>query len=72
MELRKNIEDYKPFGLVFGSKSYVIDEEGNCIRNIFHYERSWFCKETGNIHHSEKSVLNCPYCSKKYYKPENN
>jgi hypothetical protein len=65
---KENIEDWKPFGLVYGKNAY--DEKGN--RNIFYYDRSWFCKETGNIHHSEKAVLNCVYCSKKYYKTEPN
>jgi len=61
----KNIENYRPFGLVFGKDAY--DEFGN--RNKFFYERSWMCQETGTIHHSEKAVLNCLYCCKIYYKP---
>lgn len=66
MSDKENIEDYKPFGLVYGKNA--TDDYGN--RNIFYYERNWFCEELSIIHHSEKSVLNCKHCSKKYYKPK--
>ncbi|TDQ22769.1 hypothetical protein [Tenacibaculum caenipelagi] len=64
---KENIEEWKPFALVFGPKAFKCIYTGE--RNIQYYSRSWFCNETGNIHHSEKSVLNCVHCSKKYYKP---
>ncbi|MBE9489277.1 MAG: hypothetical protein IMY67_03195 [Bacteroidetes bacterium] len=65
---KENIEDWKPYALVFGKNAY--DKYGN--RNKVYYNRSWMCQETGNIHHSKKSVLNCVDCSNKYYKPEPN
>ena len=71
---RKNIEDFKPFGLVFGKNAFSVElnenKERYLKRNIFYYDRSWFCQENYNIHSSEKQVLNCPHCSKKWFKPE--
>lgn len=61
---KENIKDWKPSYLIFGKNAY-----SHCFskRNIGYYERSWFCQETGNIHNSEKQVLKCVHCSKKYY-----
>lgn len=61
---KENIDKWKPYGLVYGSKAYT-----NGKRNKFYYKKSWFCEENSIIHSSEKSVLNCKYCSEKYYKP---
>lgn len=66
---KENIEDWKPYGLVFGKNAYrleLINGVPTEVRNIFYYDRSWYCNETGNIHHSVKSVLNCVDCDKKY------
>ena len=59
---KEKLKEYMPFGLVFGKNAY--DNNGN--RNVFYYDRSWLCRETGNIHHNEKSVLNCVTCSEIY------
>lgn len=69
--MKENIEEWKPFALGYGKNYYAKDEFGYTTtkRNVIYYERNWFCQTTGIIHHSEKSVLNCPHCSKKYYKP---
>jgi len=56
----ENISDWKP--------SYQKYENGG-MKTIY-LDRSWFCDETSKIHHSEKAVLNCPYCKKLYYKPK--
>lgn len=56
---KENIEDWKPTYKGFGKNA----------GKTFPYDRSWFCSETGNIHHSEKAVLSCVHCSKRYYKP---
>jgi hypothetical protein len=64
--MKENIEDWKPYFKVFGKNAY----SKNFDRNIEYLERSWFCNETGNIHHSEKAVLNCAFCSKLFYKPK--
>lgn len=63
--VKENIEEWKPYFLIFGKKAY--DKYGN--RNIGFYDRTWYCQENYMIHTSEKQVLNCPHCSKKYYKP---
>ena len=55
MDNKENIEDWRP--------SFKKDGK------TFYYERSWFCQENLAVHNSEKAVLNCPHCSKKYYKP---
>ena len=57
---KRKIKDYRPFGRVYGKNAF--DKNGN--RNIFYYERNWFCNENKIIHRSEKETLNCPYCSK--------
>lgn len=62
----RNIKEYKPYGLVFGKNAYRF-ENNKLVRNVFYYERSWFCNENKMIHHSEKETLNCPYCSKIWY-----
>jgi len=64
MKKKENISDWTPYFLVFGENAY--DE--NLNRNIGFYERNWFCYTNKIIHHSEKDVLNCAHCSKKYYK----
>ena len=69
-EGKENIENWKPFFLIFGKNAY--SKEFPFKRNIGFYNRSWFCKDTRQIHNSEKAVLACSYCSKKYYKPKAN
>ena len=63
---KENIEDWKPTFLIFSKNAY--SRTYPFKRNIGFYDRSWFCKDTGNIHTSEKAVLNCNKCSKKYHK----
>lgn len=65
---KENIDDWMPYHVVFGKNAY--SKEPPFSRNIEYYKRTWFCKETGNLHSNEKSVLNCIHCSKRYYKPK--
>ncbi len=64
MSDKENIEEWKPHYLCY--KGVPVGEEPNKV----YYKRSWMCKDTGAIHQSEKAVLKCEYCSKKYFKPE--
>jgi len=66
MNNKENIDDWKPYFLKFGKDAY--SKKFPFARNVGFYDRNWYCQENHTIHTNEKQVLNCPSCSKKYYK----
>lgn len=66
--VKRNIDEYRPYFLVFGKNAY--DKKGK--RNIGFYDRSFYCQENYMIHTTEKQALNCSNCSKRWFKPEPN
>lgn len=55
---KENIKDWNPSFEKYNRKTKKIDK-------VF-YIKSWFCNENKIIHNSEKEVMNCKTCKKRY------